>query len=163
MEGVVEGAGGGFRYEGAGVSMEGRVRTLIAHEESGYEEWGASGAIRIDPGTSGRGLSLTLAPSWGNASSGVDQIWSPQGTHGLSDEEEFEAESRLQGEIGYGLSLSRIPGVVTPYTGMTLGEAGERAWRTGARWQVGANGALGLEASSAGEDTGVSLRARLRF
>ena len=155
--------GGGFRYEGAGVSIEGAVRTLVSHEESGYEEWGASGAIRIDPGTSGRGLALRLAPSWGNASSGMDQIWSPHGTHGLATDQEFETESRVEGEIGYGLSLRRIPGVVTPYTGMTLGDSSGRAWRTGARWQMGTNAALGIEANTAGENTGVTLRARLRF
>ena len=94
----------------------------------------------------------------------MDQIWSPHGTHGLSDEDEFEAESRLHGEIGYGLSLSTIPGVLTPYAGMTFGEAEQRAWRTGARWQVGNNAALGLETHTAGEDgTSVTVRARLRF
>ena len=155
--------GGGIRYQGAGVSIEGTIRSLIAHEESGYEEWGASGTIRIDPGTSGRGLSLVIAPSWGNAGNRMDQIWSPRDAHGLSNEQEFEAESRLQGEIGYGLSLSRIPGVVTPYTGMTFGEAEQRAWQTGARWQMGTNAALGLEAGSSGEGGSVALRARLRF
>ena len=156
--------GGGLRYEGAGVSIEGAVRTLIAHEDSGYEEWGASGSIRIDPGTSGRGVSFTLAPSWGNASSGMDQIWSPHGAHELSRDEEFEARSRLQGEIGYGLTVRRIPGVLTPYTGMTLGDSGGRAWRIGARWQMGTNAALGLEARNAGEGAaGVTLRARVRF
>ena len=74
----------------------------------------------------------------------MDQIWSPRDAHGLSNEQEFEAESRVEGEIGYGLSLSRIPGVLTPYTGMTLGDSGGRAWRTGARWQMGTNAALGL-------------------
>ena len=157
--------GGGLRYEGAGVSIEGAVRTLIAHEDSGYEEWGAFGSIRIDPGTSGRGVSFTLAPSWGNASSGMDQIWSPHGAHELSRDEEFEARSRLQGEIGYGLTArAQSPGVLTPYAGMTLGDSGGRAWRTGARWQMGTNAALGLEARNADEGgAGVTLRARVRF
>ena len=30
--------------------MEGRVRTLVAHADSGYEEWGASGSIQVVPG-----------------------------------------------------------------------------------------------------------------
>ena len=55
--------GAGVRYAGRGVSVEGSVRTLLAHEASGCEEWGASGAVRIDPGASGRGLSLTLSPT----------------------------------------------------------------------------------------------------
>ena len=47
---------------------------LIAHEDSGYEERGASGSVRIDLGTSGRGL--TLAPSWRSASSAAGWLWS---------------------------------------------------------------------------------------
>ena len=51
--------GAGIRYAGSGVTVEGSVRGLVAHEASGYEEWGASGSVRIDPGASGRGLSLS--------------------------------------------------------------------------------------------------------
>ena len=51
--------GAGIRYAGSGVTVEGSVRGLVAHEASGYEEWGASGTVRIDPGASGRGLSLS--------------------------------------------------------------------------------------------------------
>ena len=67
--------GGGLRFEAEGFSIEGTVRTLVAHEESGYDEWGASGAIRVNPSASGRGLSLSLTPTWGAAGSGVDQLW----------------------------------------------------------------------------------------
>ena len=38
--------GAGMRYARGPVTIEGQVRALVAHEESGYEEWGASGAIR---------------------------------------------------------------------------------------------------------------------
>ena len=31
-------------YTRPGVTVEGAVRALVAHEESGYEEWGASGS-----------------------------------------------------------------------------------------------------------------------
>ena len=51
---------------GAGIPLRGRGRHrrrigrgLIMHEASGYEEWCASGAARIGPGASARGLSLT--------------------------------------------------------------------------------------------------------
>ena len=37
---------------------------------------GAGGSVRLDPGASGRGLSLTIAPVWGTPSSGVDRLWS---------------------------------------------------------------------------------------
>ena len=41
----------------------------MAHEDESYEEWGASASVRIDPGESGRGLSLSVMPVWGNAGS----------------------------------------------------------------------------------------------
>ena len=61
--------GAGLRYAGTGFRIEGTVRGLALHDESAYEEWGASGSVRIEPGGTGRGLSLTLAPAWGNPSS----------------------------------------------------------------------------------------------
>ena len=57
--------GAGIRYAGGTVSVEASVRTLVAHEESGYEEWGASGAIHVSPDASGRGLSLSIASGLG--------------------------------------------------------------------------------------------------
>ena len=38
--------GAGARYTAGALTIEGQVRTLVAHEDSGYKEWGASGAIR---------------------------------------------------------------------------------------------------------------------
>ena len=38
--------GAGMRYTWGALTVEGRVRTLVAHEDSGYREWGASGAGR---------------------------------------------------------------------------------------------------------------------
>ena len=75
--------GAGLRYQGDGITIEGTVRTLVAHNDSAYEEWGASGAIRIDPGAGGRGLSLTVAPTWGNAASEADQLWTTGNARGL--------------------------------------------------------------------------------
>ena len=68
--------GGRIAYANAasGLSLEARARTLIANEDSGYEEWGASASVRLDPGASGRGLSLTVAPALGTASSGMERL-----------------------------------------------------------------------------------------
>ena len=138
-------AGAGLRYAGEGFSVEGSVRTLIAHEETGYEEWGAAGTVRIDPGESGRGLSLTVAPTWGAASSGVDRLWSLADTRGLSPDGEFEAGRRLETELGYGLGGPDGLGTVTPYAGLALSDTGERTWRLGARWRVAPSISLNLE------------------
>ena len=49
-------------------------------------------------------------------------------------------------DAGYGFALPGNGGVLTPYTGMALGEAGTRTVRAGARWELGPNAVLGLEA-----------------
>ena len=43
--------GGRIRYTdaGSGLTVEANARTLVAHEDSGYEEWGAGGSVRLDP------------------------------------------------------------------------------------------------------------------
>ena len=162
-------AGAGLRYAGGGVTVEGSVRTLLAHDETGYEEWGASGAVRIDPGPSGRGLSLTLSPSWGAASSGVDRLWSLADAQGLAANDDLDPAGRLDAEAGYGLGGPDGLGTVTPYAGLALSGAGERTWRVGARWQVAPSISLNLEgmrgepANDDGPAHGLMLRGVLRF
>ena len=137
--------GAGLSYQGAGISIEGKVRTLIVHDDSAYEEWGASGSVRIDPGTSGRGLSLSITPTWGNAASEAEQLWSARDAGGLVRNENFEAESRLNAEVGYGVGAPQGLGVITPYTALTLSDGNSRTWRAGARWKVSDATSLSLE------------------
>ena len=66
--------GGGLRYTAGPLTVEGQVRSLVAHEDSGYEEWGMSGAIRVTPSPSGRGLTLSIAPAWGRTGSATERL-----------------------------------------------------------------------------------------
>ena len=45
--------------------MDLRGRGLLAHEAEGYEEWGVSGSVAVDPGGDRLGLSLNVRPAWG--------------------------------------------------------------------------------------------------
>ena len=141
--------GGSMRYVDAasGLSVEARGRTLIAHEASGFEEWGASASVHLDPGAEGRGLSFNLAPTLGTASSGVDRLWSLQNAHGLTPEGEFEVARSLEAQIGYGLGAFGDRGLAKPYAGLSLGEGGARTWRGGVHWTFGQSLDLGLEGS----------------
>ena len=160
--------GAGLRYTVGAVTIEAQARTLLAHEASGYEEWGMSGAVRVTPGASGRGLTLSIAPAWGQTGSAAERLWSAQKPSALGSDSEFEPESRLEMDVGYGFGLPGNRGVLTPYAGMTLGDARARTVRTGTRWQLGTDAVLGLETtrqtSDAGEtDNRLMLRAALRF
>ena len=160
--------GAGLRYTIGTVTIEAQARTLVAHEASGYEEWGLSGAIRVTPSPSGRGLTLSIAPAWGQTGSAAEQLWSAHDARAFGADSEFEADSRLAIDAGYGFGLPGNRGVLTPYAGLALGEAGDRTVRAGTRWQLGPDVVVGLvatrQASDASEPANeLMLRAALRF
>ena len=158
--------GAGLSYAAGPLTVEGQVRMLVAHEESGYEEWGASGAMRITPSASGRGLTLSIAPQWGRTRSATEQLWSAPDATALGTDRVFEGDARLALDAGYGVGVGH--GVLTPYASLTLGDGGARTSRTGLRWQVAPDVVFGLagirhvDATNEGENE-VRLRAALRF
>ena len=160
--------GAGVRYRAGPMTIDGSVRALVAHEESGYKEWGASGAIRVAPSASGRGLTLSLAPVWGSAGSASERLWSVHNAGELETGHDFEATARFEAELGYGMSVPRTRGVVTPYTGLSLGE-GARTYRAGTRWNLAPGAVLGLEATQEGGanraagTNAIELRTELRW
>ena len=162
--------GAGLRYSaGALTIQEGRVRTLITHADSDYKEWGASGSIQIVPDSSGRGLTVRIAPAWGATGSATDWLWGARDAGELgAGGTQFEGEGRIESEVGYGIALTRNRGLVAPYTALSLGDGGSRTWRLGARWKVKDDFTMRLEgtrgegAKSEATNT-VQLRAQLRW
>ena len=134
------------KFASGGLSIEGAVQGLAAHEDADYEEWGTSVTARLEPGANGRGLSLRIAPSIGAATNVGHRLWTTEGQLALGGRR-FESERRIEAELGYGVGLRANRGVVTPYSGVALGDAGNRAWRIGARWEVAQGAALGIEAT----------------
>ncbi len=139
--------GGRVRYTDprVGLTVEGAVRGLLAHEDSDYEEWGASGTVRVAPGVAGQGLALTLSPTWGAASSGVDGLWSRQTTAGLASQGTRQTPTgRLNAEIGYGLAAPFGAGLLTPYAGTVLSDGADRTYRLGGRLRLTGRWTTGL-------------------
>ena len=157
-------AGGALRYadEASGLTVEGRIRTLLSHSGD-YEETGVSGLVQIAPSGSGQGLALVVQPAWGQTGSGVNQLWENGVTAGVSPGN----RARLSAEVGYGLGVAPGMGVVTPYTGLGLGGEGMQSWRVGARWQLSAHGSVSLEgtryeaANDDGPEHGLMLRGHI--
>ena len=134
-----------------GLTIEAAVRGLLAHEDDDYQEWGASGSLRLAPGAGGRGLALTLAPTWGAASSGVDGLWSRQTTTGLAPQGNRQTPAgRLTAEIGYGVAAPFGTGLLTPYAGTVLSDGAARTYRVGGRLQLTGRGTTGLQVSLEG-------------
>ena len=136
--GVELGGGLAWADPARGLTVEAKARTLIAHEDADYREWGVSGSVRIEPGASGRGLSLTLAPAWGAAEGGAERLWSLRDARGLAPDAEAPGGSRLEAELGYGFAVFGDRGVTTPYAGLSRSETGETL-RLGQSLRLGAS------------------------
>ena len=129
-----------------GLTLDAAVRGLLAHEDNDYDEWGASGSLRLAPGTAGQGLSLTLAPTWGAAASGMDGLWTRQTTAGLAPPGRTRAPAgRLNAEVGYGVPAPFGTGLLTPYAGTVFTDGAARTYRVGTRWTAVSGLALTLE------------------
>ena len=163
--------GGGLDYAHPALGLRADVagRVLLAHEGA-TEDWSVGGSVRLEP-ASGRGLSLRLAPSYGDTGSGLARLWEDgvagsgagatgAGTTGASP------TARLDTEMGYGLAA--FAGVLTPYGGLELSEGGTRGYRLGARFLLGPAFELGLEGERRESrperaEHGLMLRGRVRW
>ena len=147
--------------------MDAQGRYLLLHEDGAFEDWGASVSVRLDPGVAGEGAYLTVSPVWGQASSGVEQLWGtaavlPQGS-GTSRPATGWQPHRLEVDLGYGLALADGRGLVTPYGGLALAGPGSSRYRLGSRLALSSSLDVTLEgerAEQSGQETahGVSVR-----
>ena len=133
--------GGGLRYtnSGLGLTAEGRGRFVISARD-GYEEWGLGGMLMFDPATRGQGLSIRVAPSYGDHLSGVNQLWE-RGVHDAVGGHDLGMAPNVDGEVAYG--IAGFHG--TLYSGFYLGQGGTRAFSSGVRYELGSGVGLRLE------------------
>ena len=143
--GIELGAGVSYADPKLGLTVEGKARGLVAHEDTDYREWGASASVRLDPGAAGRGLSLSLSPAWGADSGNAERLWGHAEARGLAANDSVEPAGRLDAEAGWGFGAFGRRGLATPFAGLALSQAGERTWRSGVRWTLGPDTAFGVE------------------
>ena len=122
-----------------GLTMDLSARGLLTHEASGFREWGASASFGFDPDPSPLGLKASLRQDWGAASKGgADTLLHRPTLAGLEDEPgAFDADSRLEAELGYGFAVFGGRAVATPHAGWS-GSGGDGTFRLGQRLNVGA-------------------------
>ena len=136
--------GGGVTYAdpGSGLTVAAGGRGLLIHGGN-YGEWGLTGLIQLDPSAAGHGLSMSVRPTWGVTVSGVNGLWE----HGTFDLLAGGQQGGLvEAEIGYGLPAFGTVGVLTPYAGASLTEAGAYSLSVGGRLELGPGFDLTLEA-----------------
>ena len=128
--GVEVGGGLGIATLSNRIAIDGRGRVLVT-DGTGYEEWGVGALVTISPQGGNDGLSVTLAPAWGEATSGVQRLWE----HGLAHKVNHRSQSasrRLDARIQY-----RLPGFRgIPYARLRMVEGGARNFGAGMRYEV---------------------------
>ena len=147
--------GGGLTYAdpGSGLTVAGTGRALVIRDGN-YGEWGLSGLIQLDPNAAGHGLMMSVRPTFGVTAGGVSGLWE-NGTLDLLSSGEA-AGGRVEAEIGYGLAAFGTAGVLTPYAGASLTDAGAHSLSLGGRLELGPAFDLTLElerSDSADPDT----------
>ncbi|MDE0350837.1 MAG: autotransporter domain-containing protein [Gammaproteobacteria bacterium] len=164
----------GVRYNTAGrFSFEVAGRFLANHSEDDVEESAFSVSAMLRPRADGGGLSLGLSSRLGRdfdmtgMLQGVDYDYLRRMRGDRIDDWGFDAR------VGYGLSATGLPGVLTPFAKLDVASADRRGARIGARFDAGGNRVKFLSVEvSAGQayhfydDTMaglVELRGELRF
>ena len=158
--------GGAMRYvnPSIGLTVEITARRLMAHEQSGYSEWGAGGSLQFAPGGAERGFSAKLGSSVGTAASGVEGLWAMGDARGLTGG--AQVPGRVDAEAGYAMGAFGGSGVITPYGGFSM--SGDRRYRAGWRLRLGDSFNLSFEGDRTGNPDlpsshGVALRGDLRW
>ena len=157
--------GGGVSYADGGITAEVRGRALLFRDN--YGEWGLSGLVQYDPGAPAHGLMVSVRPTLGTAASGVAGLWE-HGTLDLLGTAE-QAGGRVEAEIGYGVPVFGAAGVLTPFAGASLTDAGGNSLSLGSRLLVAPLFEVSLEAlrseSAAGAtpEHGLTLEGAIRW
>ena len=174
--GVDLGGGLAFAAPKQGIALDLKARGLVAHQASGFREWGASASLAWDPRPStDRGLALTLRQSWGGSpTGGMDALLGRETLAGLAANDNGDTTAstgRLEAELGYGIAMFDGGFTGTPHLGVGLSETG-RDYRLGWRLTSARRGGPGFEinldatrSEAANDDAehGIALRGVIRW
>ena len=166
--GAEMGGGVTYTYPAWGLTATGNLRVLLTHQDSGFEQWGGGGSLRVSPGAAGLGPSVAVNTSLGAPASGAQRLFTSGVALGSAPAAAAAPGAHIDAEMGYGLTVLGGGGMVTPYVGMAVAEKGARAFRLGGRLSVGPAFSLSVEGERREETAGaaahgVSVNGALRW
>ncbi len=175
----------------SGFSVEGKARVLLLGHDGDANEWGVSGTIKQSAGADGQGWSFALSPGYGDDAGDIQHLWEDglrdangngNGTangNATDTDTDYTADAtrdyaaRLDARIGFGISAGTAPwlgsgttpGLLTPYTAMTLSNDSNR-YRLGIQWKLGNRldlDLVGEHRDADDDDDTILLKGELRF
>ena len=157
---------GGLRYRNVpqGLTIEGYGRRLVVHQGA-VRESGFGLVLRVDPGESGLGPSMSVTPAWGATASGVRQLWE-RGANAFMAYDTPGA--RMDARFAYGFPALRGGGLLTSFGTVNLAREAGQGYGLGATLAVGRAATVSLEAErrrrlAAQAIYAVMLRGMLQF
>ena len=127
-------AAGGLRYECPRSRFRLEARGRILALNSAYSESGGSVMASYSPGADGLGLSMALAPHWGASGGGAQALWRDDAFRTIGHLGSMRDDWSMDAQVGYGMRLQPVPGVLTPFA--LLGPAGAGSqMRLGVRFE----------------------------
>ena len=110
--GAEVGAGLAYQHPG-GIDIQAHGHMLLTHEESEFEQWGASLSVTFDWGAQGEGLFFALVPTWGAPATGAEGMWETTRVAETFLAGETELGMNLDTRVGYGMNLPNGHGLLT--------------------------------------------------
>ena len=92
---------GGLRASRGTIRVDAQARLLALHSADGYQERGASVTFSVGEGAQRPGLTLSLAPRWGDQASG-GELWQDH-VHSLHTRGAAELERAMDARVDYGV------------------------------------------------------------
>ena len=116
--------------------------------------------LSVVSGQGGQGLTLRLAPTYGQTETNTAQLWD-QGARDLIGTDAAALGHRMQAAVDYGLAIADGQSLLTPYGKMMWGN-GTRDYRLGSRLALPLGLTMSLEGVR-GEKAGAPAEHRLQW
>lgn len=155
--GVEVSAGAAYADPASGFGLEARGRTLVLYSGGDYQEYGASLTASLSPGAGGEGLSLALSPRLGFDPGTTDVLWREHPFRALDGDRREHGALSLDAEIGYGVSVPSVRGLITPFGTFRTWNGDDTRARAGVRFGMpGSAHGVHLELAGARHEAGAA-------
>ena len=110
--------GGGLAYTTDRLTVEGKTRRQVVHDDMEYQEQSFSGSIAYRSKRDHRGLRMNLGTHWGETGSVAQSVWSKSAAENLVRRSKPSSRKGFQGEVGYGFIGPKVRAMLIPFLGV---------------------------------------------
>ncbi len=151
LNGVGLDVGANLHYEAAAMSLKARGRWLVLHSEDSHQ-WGLDAALRWRPTALNRGLSVVLAPVWGQPEAKPETLWNSGAAALVSSTASTGSgwtPDHTKLSLGYGIGYHSV--LVSPFAELEMESHRMGRLRTGIKLDSDRQSSADLQLSVFGE------------